>query len=166
MEKSRDQKEIANFIRERFDERYIKPMRVKKSQKNGFTIMAVSCLMIETLESFFQGWVNTRNKSQLAFCNFFDRNTDFDFIRGYSQEFYKHVRCGILHQAETTGGWHIRRDGDIFDKETKTINSKKFHDRIENVLIQYCKDLEVKDWNSDLLKNFRKKMKSICDNCL
>lgn len=166
LEKSKDQKALAKFIRERFSERYIQPMRVEKSSKNGFTIMAVSCLMIETLESFFQGWNDTRNKSQIAFCNFFDRNPELHFIKGYSQEFYKHVRCGILHQAETTGGWHIRRDGKIFNRQNKTINAKKFHDAVESVLMNYCNDLETLDWNSELLKNFRKKMKSICSNCL
>jgi len=165
IEKSKDQKAISVFIRERFSERYIQPMRVEKSLKNGFTIMAVSCLMIETLESFFQGWDDTRNKSQLAFCNFFDRNSEFHFIKGFSQEFYKHVRCGILHQAETTGGWHIRRNGEIFSRKSKTINAKKFHDIVEIVLINYCNDLLVLDWESEFYKNFRKKMKSICNNC-
>ena len=30
-----------------------------KAKKNGFYVMAVSCLLIETLESFWQGWEST-----------------------------------------------------------------------------------------------------------
>lgn len=165
MEESRDKDAIAKFIMERVSERYITPMRVERNKKNGFTIMAVSCLLIETLESFYQGWPDSNNKSQLAFCNFFDRNQGFGSFRGQAQSFYKNVRCGILHQGETTGGWHIRRDGTIFDKKTKTINAKIFHDEIEMVLSDYCVELRRSDWSAPIWKSLRKKMHSVCKNC-
>lgn len=129
LEKERSTQAIADFIEERFTERYITPMRVDASKKHGFTIMAVSCLLIEALESFRQGWPDSNGKSQLAFCNFFDRNKNFHFIRGYSQSFYRNVRCGILHQGETTGGWDIKRTGPVFDFRTKTLNAKKISRR-------------------------------------
>lgn len=71
MEKNRDREGIANFIRERFSERYIEPLRTKKA--HGFCIMAVCCLMIEALESFWQGWPDTRGRSREAFRSFFER---------------------------------------------------------------------------------------------
>ncbi len=162
---TQNSEKIIEFIKQRFSERYIMPMRVEKYKKNGFTIMAISCLMIEALESFYQGWNNSNRKSQLAFFNFFDRNDNFLFIRDYSQEFYKYVRCGILHQGETTNGWHIRRDGKIFNETTKTINAKLFHDQIEASLTNYCKKLEHEEWSSNLWENLRKKMNAICNNC-
>ncbi|MGH8503844.1 MAG: hypothetical protein ACREVE_15540 [Gammaproteobacteria bacterium] len=165
MEAEQDRAAISQFLRKRFTERYITPMRVDKDKKNGFTIIAVSCLMIEALESFYHGWTNSRNKSQLAFCNFFDRDPDFNFMRGHGEGFYRHVRCGILHQAETTGGWHIRRRGKVFEESTMTINTKLFHDRVENALRRYCDQLEQDAWNSELWKKFRKKMNSVCANC-
>ncbi len=127
--------------------------------------MAISCLMIESLESFYQGWTDSNRKSQLAFCNFFDRNQNFQFIRGCSQEFYKCVSCGILHQGETTNGWHIRREGAVFQKKTKTINAKLFHDHDEVALNTYCVALESNEWNSDIWKKLRKKMSAVCKNC-
>lgn len=165
MEEGRDQSAITKFIKERISERYINPMRVDPKKKNGFTIMAISCLLIETLESFFQGWSDTNNKSQSAFCNFFDRNNGFSSFRGEGQSFHKHVRCGILHQGETTGGWHIRRDGPLFQKKTKTINAKLFHDEIGNVLESYCNELQGSDWSAPIWKSLRKKMHSVCKNC-
>ena len=165
MEKVHDRGAIAKFVMERVSERYINPMRVDPKKKNGFTIMAVSCLLIETLESFYKGWPDTNKKSQLAFCNFFDRNQGFSSFRGEAQNFYKHVRCGILHQGETTGGWHVRRDGPIFQKKTRTINAKLFHDEIEKVLRNYCDDLQKSDWSAPIWKSFRKKMHSVCKNC-
>lgn len=156
---------IVDFIRQRFTERYIEPMRVDRKKKNGFTIMAVSCLMIESLESFYKGWPDSNRKSQLAFCNFFGRNDNFLFIKDHAKEFYINIRCGILHQGETTKGWHIRRDGQVFDEKTNTINAKLFHDQVEASLITYCKELTSENWNSEIWKNLRKKMKAICKNC-
>ncbi len=164
VEKQEAQK-IVDFVRQRFTERYIEPMRVEKEKKNGFTIMAISCLMIEALESFYQGWADSNRKSQLAFCNFFDHNTNFSFMQGYSEEFYKGVRCGILHQGETTRGWHIRRKGVVFVEKTKTINAKLFHDEVAKSLDVYCKLLEKSEWNSEVWKKLRKKMKVVCKNC-
>lgn len=49
------------FIRQRLRERYVDPLRAldlhpdTKDKKNGFYIMAVSCLLIETLVSFWRG---------------------------------------------------------------------------------------------------------------
>jgi len=83
-------------------------------------MMAVSCLMIEALECFLQGWSSSENRSKAAFCLFFDAHDQFKDLRGYGQHFYKNVRCGILHQAETTGGWRIRRDKScLFDAATE-----------------------------------------------
>jgi hypothetical protein len=69
------------------------------------------------------------------------------------------------YQGETTKGWHIRRKGAVFSKETKTINAKLFHDEIENSLIHYCTHLENSEWNSDIWKKLRQKMNSVCKNC-
>jgi hypothetical protein len=156
---------IADFVEQRFTERYIAPMRVDPKKKNGFTIMAISCLLIEAIESFYQGWPDSNGKSSLAFCNFFDRNEGFAFMRGQGQSFYKNVRCGILHQGETTGGWHVRRSGPIFDKKTKTINAKVFHDEIARVLKIYCDELRRSDWSAPIWRALRKKMRSVCKNC-
>ena len=77
--------ELAEFIDQRLNHRYIKPfeyisakkIKVNKSgklvdeytllYKNGFSLMANSCLLIETLESFYQGLNKTINKSENPF---------------------------------------------------------------------------------------------------
>jgi hypothetical protein len=108
--KALDRDRVADALHRRFAERYIEPVTASHGkQVHGFTIMAVSCLMIESLESFCRGWENSNGKSELAFCHFFDSQRQFDRFRGHSAEFYRNVRCGILHQAETTGGWRITR---------------------------------------------------------
>lgn len=163
MEKSNNKIGIANFVHERFYERYIKPFSCAE-HKNGFIMMASACLMIEALESFWRGWNKSPNSSY-CFCMFFDRHDRFSLLRGFSQEFYSHVRCGIMHQGETTGGWHIRRDlHTLFDRTSKTINATIFLEEMEKALSDYCNILEETAWDSSPWKNFRKKMKHICTN--
>ncbi len=160
---------IVEFFIERFTERYLTPIKsAPKGQKNGFCTMAISCLMIEALESFWCGWPETSGKSALAFCQFFSRSPRFHSLLGFGPEFYKHVRCGILHQAETTGGWTVHRGKDgplLFDPNGPSINATKFHDALAFEVAHYANLLEKSDWNSERWQKFRKKMAAICKNC-
>lgn len=157
-----DRTSIADFIVERFEERYLDPVEVDPKKKNGFTIMAVSCLMIESLEPFRRGWKDSRNKSELAFCSFFSHWDAFSEFRPVSADFYRHVRCGILHQAETTGGWRIVRRGPV--RAETTVNATKFAQSLRHVLRDYSSSLRTEDWNSEVWRAFRKKMDAICRN--
>jgi hypothetical protein len=154
---------IVRFVQERFEERYIKPFE-DNSKKNGFIMMAASCLMIEALESFKHGWRRSPNSAR-AFHEFFRGNSHFDEMRNLSQEFYTHVRCGIMHQGETTGGWHVRRNlRKLFDGRTRTIDATVFLKQMKGAVSDYCATLEMAAWNSKVWRNFRKKMKDVCTN--
>ncbi|WP_448674112.1 hypothetical protein [Pseudoxanthomonas mexicana] len=162
LQDARDRDAIANFVVERFEERYLDPIVADPAKKNGFTIMAVSCLMVESLESFRRGWKDTRNKSELAFCSFFSHWDQFSAFREVSGDFYRHVRCGILHQAETTGGWRIIRSGPI--RAHTTVNATKFSSSLRHVLGSYASSLRTEDWDSETWLAFRKKMAAVCRN--
>lgn len=164
MRDAADQTAIADAIKRRFTERYIRPPSAKDT--SGFTIMAISCLMIEALESFHQGWDSSNGRSQSAFCFFFDREDLFRDFRGRGQQFYKNVRCGILHQAETTAGWRILKVGALLEAgPPPTINAVEFRDRLEKVLNAYCAALCAAEWTGQQWKQTREKMNTICDNC-
>ena len=78
LEDGRRKSEIAQFIYERFSERYIAPFEsMCREQKHGFSLMAVSCFMIEALESFRQGYLDTKggDLSHKCFKNFFKKFT-------------------------------------------------------------------------------------------
>lgn len=161
-----DRKAIAKAIQRRFTERYILPVTAKHGHKHGFTIMAVSCLMIEALESFRRGWVTSDGKSRDAFCYFFAGCDAFEPFRSSAQEFYKHVRCGILHQAETTGGWKIGRKGPLLASDGRTINATRFINELERALDGFCGELAALAWDDPQWKLARTKMDSICDHCV
>lgn len=159
-----DRNAIAEAIRRRFTERYVAPAR--GNSRHGFTMMAVACLMIEALESFRQGWEKSDNRSKSAFCFFFDRSEPFAAFRGHAQLFYTHVRCGILHQAETTGGWRIRRDRSLlFDAAALTVNAESFLNALEEVLSGFCDDLKAVPWDGPEWTRVRKKMDAIVRQC-
>ena len=173
-EKWRDKKKkikIADFIYERHYCRYIKPFEYddeiyKKDYKNGFAIMANCCLLIETIESFRRGWAQSRN--ELNFLKFFTREKEFkEFATDdIPTQFYKHIRCGILHQGETTGGWSINRNSSyLLDKSKREINAVLFSERLKKALEGYRDELKVNEWETQIWKNAREKMKSILKNC-
>lgn len=155
---------IADAIRERFIDRYISP--AKSTPRRGFTMIAVACLMIEALESFRQGWETTDRQSEAAFCFFIDASEPFKDFRGHAQAFYTHVRCGILHQAETTGGWRIRRDNSpLFDPVALTVNAERFLEALEQVLDNFCQRLKTAAWDGPEWKKVRDKMNAIVRHC-
>jgi hypothetical protein len=162
---------IADAIHQRFRERYLDPITDPPAdQRHGFAMMAVACLMIEALQSFRRGWPDTsqRGQSEHAFCAFFDEQDLFAPFRGHSRDFYRGVRCAILHQAETSHGWRIRRDQTQLLTVTsagRIIDAKRFTDALRVVLDQYRDNLKAAAWDHELWTCLKRKMKRVCENC-
>ncbi|CAM3517291.1 hypothetical protein [Aequorivita lipolytica] len=118
--KNQQRIEIADFVYERFNERYLYPInQLNPKSKHGFSIMAISCIMIESFQSFKSGYDTTDGISRKTFSKFLSSEPEYIDFKGFENDFYFNVRCGILHQSETTNGWKIIREGKIFDKKTK-----------------------------------------------
>jgi hypothetical protein len=166
---ARNRDVIAQGIYRRFTERYLDPVSGPAAKRHGFTMMAIACLMIEALESFRRGWLDTSQHGQgeQAFCSFFDAEGAFAPFRGHVRDFYKGVRCGILHQAETTLGWRIRRDGDLLsvDAGIRTVNATKFVRALRKALDKYRDALKTAAWDDESWVLLRKKMDRVCSNC-
>jgi hypothetical protein len=172
MERQRDREGIADFIHHRFRERYIIPLLViPVEEKSGFLILGVSCLLLAALESFYQGWESTEKtktrpgRSKDAFRLFFSHQWRFKTFQGHAEQFYKNVRCGILHQAETTGGWLIHRSGPLFDEDNLIVNATVFHRNLSGALDDYRRELIRSPWECLRWDNFRNKMKATIKNC-
>lgn len=112
-EKDENKAGIADFVFKRLSERYLIPLENVPSEfKNGFSLMANACLLIETYESFWQGWDSTEVANWRTFKSFFNRENGFMTFKPDAYDFYSNIRCGILHQGETKGGWKITRKKD------------------------------------------------------
>jgi hypothetical protein len=136
-------------------------------RRHGFAMLAIACLMVEALESFRQGWPSSDRKSEAAFCGFFQNHDQFRELRPVAHEFYRAVRCGILHQAETTHGWRVRsKAGPLLEQngDVRWINASEFAERLKAVLNTYCEALRTSDWQSTAWKNARRKLQAVCRN--
>jgi len=166
--KEKNKTAISEMILHRINGRYLRPFTYKdkiftKEYKNGFSIMANCCLCIEALQSFKNGWGKTPKdeNGQKIFDDFFN---EYNGLKEFSGEyFYTNIRCGILHQGETTGGWRIKRVGPIL--ENKTINADRFLKQIRDVLKKYTEELKNSEWDSKTWDNCRVKMRKIIENC-
>lgn len=169
--------ELIDLFFNRFYGKYLKPFdfpdsQYKKTYKNGFAIMTSCCLLIETFVSFSEPTFRDNNfKSERCFGFFFLKNIEFksftkdgltieqykDLTRkplknkGIPYDFYKNVRCGLLHNGETRNGWKISRNGPLFDKNNKRINAVKFMAGLIDVIKNFQQDLHNSDIEQDLI---------------
>lgn len=181
-ENSRDWQKAIDIFDDRIQGRFLRQVVALESNKDnhvkefsGFAIMAIDCLLIETLQQFYFGKECTaKGKHAEAFHNFFQRLNKlasfFDTI-DKTKIFYSHIRCGILHQAQTKKNsiLHIRVKSPILEwvnirdsSEGISINRKKFHSAVIEVYENYVNELRS-DSNLDLRRKFEKKMNIIAN---
>lgn len=116
------------FFKSRLESRYFGPIRaIEKLNENageGFAIVALHCSLIEFLAATLKGKVYKfqRNgksprspfeysNSKDIFVEFLESSVPFKSMfsqSGTALDFYKNVRCGLLHEARTKGRWRIR----------------------------------------------------------
>ena len=138
--------------------------KVASEKRFGFAILAIDCLLVETLDAFREGLKDTRGKSETAFCRFLTYRPTFanHFDKKRANRFYEDVRCTILHQAEITEGrvWSVgplvqEKDGEII------VNRTEFHRALKAEFENYLAELRSPK-EAKLRGNFRKKMNYIC----
>jgi len=136
----------------------------------GFAVMALDCLLIETLQQFREGVEETPWKQSGKYFQRFLTQTSFKahFNDDLANDFFKQFRCGILHQAEVKKSSKIQIKDEIplISRDGKggvIINRRKFHEMMERVFQEYVDALRKTDPPNQLLRdNFQKKMNAIC----
>lgn len=161
-----------DIFNDRIEGRYLNIMNklIRKNELliDGFAIMALNCLLIETLLQFKHGWDETKGTNKKRYSDFL--LSEFPHIfdtRKLAEVFYTDIRCGILHSAQTKGKSKLTFNRDyaakLFETENKeyikvdvrnmTIEVEKFYHEYKNKIITDTDDLR---------ENFRKKMYFIC----
>jgi hypothetical protein len=159
---------IAGFIGHRLEGRYIRPqLHVSPGYRSGFSMMASACLLIEALQSFYEGADKTPAKwGSRYFANFFQRErVVFPCVENKKDDFYIHVRCGILHQAETTGGYRVLLKGPLFDPAGSAYNAEVFLSTLQCSVRNYVAALRTSTKSSAIWKSAVNKLHFICLNC-
>src|SRR5665647_314264 len=132
-----------NFFEKRITTRYLNPiheiLNMDLNTGEGFAVVNLQCSLIETIESFHEGWIFHKNKyyhriiksvkdclkdpmnskesmkGNHVFESFFKKREPFkSCIPVIPNSFYSDVRCGLLHETQTKNEWVI--------KENKSIN--------------------------------------------
>ena len=163
-------------LRRRLRHRFLKPARnLLRSKRSGFAVLALDCLLIETLQQFREGvpqtpYVRKPNGHRvlasedyfIAFLTsqYFDAQCD----ENMAKLFYQTIRCGILHQAEVKESSLVRRDRPLIslslDQKGVVVNPVLFHKRVEIAFQKYLVDLR-NPAEANLRQRFRKKMNHI-----
>lgn len=178
---------VDEYFHRRVEERYLKPLRVllqayekddEKSRGEGFAILAVQCTLIEFLESTMQGknYVYKRktdpplgqdeySNSGDMFAAFLHRRAPFcDFFKTttLADDFYKNVRCPLLHEARTKGKWRVwagSSGSPIIDEKKKIVFRNAFFRGLQQFVKWYVGEVPS---NPDLQAAFKKKFEAIC----
>jgi hypothetical protein len=174
---SSDWTKAFKFFNARVNDRFIEPVEVlrdvekslpPRAPKYGFAILAIDCLPCETLQCFYEGRIDSgdvnhiqRPGSRQVFSRFLmERQTFEPYFKTKTQanSFYTDFRCGIFHQAQTTGKTKVISVGPLLDRKDDfvIVNRELFHDGIKVEVKSYLDQLKTRD--RILLSNFKKKM--------
>jgi len=165
---SRDWGKAVKIVRDRLVGRYLRFADENlKNQYSGFVVLALDCLLAETIEQFRAGATTGKNKSE-KYITMFLSSPRFQpyFDKEARKHFYEDIRCGLLHQAEAKEMWLVRRGSGTMlkkagDGRSYIIEVKQFHNAVHKTLEDYFKQL-VDPTEDKLRNNLWKKMNHIC----
>ncbi len=135
----------------------------------GFAILALDCLLIETLQAFKNGkHAETPKESRRAYETFLTSSPRFQkyFSSPRVEDFYTNVRNGLLHDGETRKGWLVKANPqyDLIDPQpdgSVIVNRERFHDALVKDFNAYVHDLSDPA-RKDLRKNLVSAINDLC----
>jgi len=140
--------------------------RAPADRRFGFAILALDCLVAETLEAFRQGLVDTRNRSRELCVTFLNQRSAFRpfFDEALAKRFYYEFRCGIVHNAQVFGTGLVWSVGPLVKQDGGriTVNRTAFHEALMRELAAYMNELR-QPAQSQLRQHFRTKMDFVAD---
>ncbi len=150
-------KVYKDYFVARLRTRYIRPIELLQKhdtlQGEGFAISSIQCALIEFLAATVIGksyrFIRRGqslgqfeyNKSAELFKDFLSQQQPFKtyFSPEAAEDFYKSIRCGILHEAATKNGWRIHAGharGTVIDRTNKIL----YRNGLQNLLKHFTKE--------------------------
>lgn len=158
-----DWQKAIDIVEDRIKGRFVRWIdQIVDEDFSGFVVVALDCLLLETLYGFQQGQ-STRDTQRL-YAHFLTSSMRFGFDQPTATFFYKDVRCGIVHDTETRRGWIIRWDPQehIVEKDKDgnfIMNRSMFHAAIKGELDDWLERLRNGD--TDAREKMKKRMQDI-----
>lgn len=174
--KQEDWLKAVDVLRDRIQSRFIKPAqslidfdKTNKPQSFGFAILALDCLVLETIQGFRQGVTNHTGQSGPLFRAFLSDWQPFINCLGpgmvattKADEFYRQGRCALHHSGATekmtvgiSGPMMKFADGEV------TVNRTLFHIELAAEFDRYLAVLSD-PLSVDPRRKFLQKMNPIC----
>ena len=173
---------FVDFFETRLQLRYLHPIKVLQIhgtfQGEGFSILAIQCTLVEFLEATIQGikYRHLRRGESLGpyeysssrdiFASFLVNREPFsrEFDAPLALDFYTGVRCGLLHEARTKGGWRIWAKGPdsrVIDRKARIAYRDGFHVALEVFIASYAIALLS---DTTLQQAFLRKFDDLCEH--
>lgn len=148
---------IEMCLDSRLRHRYIHPINAiagsRKLKGEGFLILTIQCSLLEFLASLRIGW-NYRHgadwgsdfeygDSKRLFVDFLRHNSPFSNFMSTKAKagiFYRDIRCGLVHEAQTKNGWVVKGGLSrypLVDFDTKIVNRDAMSNAIDQYLSEY-----------------------------
>ena len=134
--------------------------------ENGFAIMALDCLLVETLYQFHNGLNKTSGGNKAKYSSFLRQAMpDIFTSQEIAEIFYSDIRCGILHSAQTKNGSRLTSGKHEIISEFRPgkiqVDVEGFTNRLRQCFADYKNAISYGD-NQELRENFIRKMNYIC----
>jgi hypothetical protein len=154
---------------DRLEGRFLAPIQAIRKHSDehiatfsGFAIVAIDCLIIETLMQFRRGEEETSGDHKKAFAKFFASSSHFKPYFDSEQKsflFYNHFRNGLLHQAQTKRRSLIRIGEDkmvewsdpLRPEEGLVLDREKFHEALLREIQDYAEGIRTPKARSDFV---------------
>ena len=178
-----DWKNAYKLFEGRITTRFLNPIKwILEREVNrgeGFSVVAIQCILIEFLEAFKQGKVYTTsekprefeyNASIKLFRDFLMNNEpfskDFKTIKN-ADGFYHNIRCGLLHEAATKETSKINNVSShnmiVFFEKNDPMNMRIYRENFNQALLEYIKKYKENILiKKEFKTNFIRKMDDIC----
>ena len=133
----------------------------------GFAVLALDCLLVETLQAFRRGLTDTRGKSRELCVQFLTERTAFkSFFASpdIAARFYHEFRCGLSHNAQVFGNGLVWSVGPLLSTRgtQMIINRTAFHQALVTELDDYLAVLR-NGADQALRLNFQTKMDFVAE---
>lgn len=203
-EKTENWGNAFHFFEERIRTRYLEPIQsildMEKYEGEGFAAVSLQCSLIETIESFINSWIysnktkdgfiknkwhhkknivkNAENKDLTnidIFSSFFSNRSPIKELQICGEDFFRNVRCALLHETQTKSNWRIKKCSSATESYCESPTSKiiyrdQFQKDLKMVIEDYKKAIiEGRKFGKgeistkELRKNFKTKFNHLCN---
>jgi hypothetical protein len=153
-----------NIVEDRIKGRWLDAAnRLLDMPHSGFAILALDCIILESMWGFKNGKAAPENGGQVY--RDILTHQPFGWTDELSESFRKRVRNGIMHDAETRNGWLVEKTvpaNVIVSKDKngdQVLNRTKFHNALKGAFGEWV--VNLRNGDAPLRRNMRKRMDKV-----